>query len=219
MYCCCSVAQSCHTLCDPMDCGTPGFPDLHLPELAQIHVHWVGDVIQPSCSLSSPSSPAFSLSQHQVFSSESTLHIRWPKIWSFSFSISPSSDYSELISLSIDWFDLLAVQETLKSLLWHHNTKASILPCSTFLMAHLTSICDYWKNHSLIILTFVGNVISLIFNILSRFIIAILVSSKCLLILWLQSLYSDFGVQENKVFLRFWCRHLDKYEIEFFLWR
>ena len=144
----------------------------------------------------------------RVFSSESTLHIRWPKVWSF--SISPSNEYSELISLRIDLFDLLAVQETLKSLLRHHNSKASILPCSTFLMAHL-----YWKTRSLIILTFVGKVISLFFNIPSGFIIAFLLSSKRLLISWLQSLYSDFGVQENKVCLRFWCRHLDKYEIEF----
>ena len=127
-FCCCSVVQSCWTLWDPRNCSTPGFPVLHqLPELAQTHVHWVGDVIQPSHPLSSPSPPAFNLSQHQVFSNESVLHIRWPKYWSFSFSICPSNDYSGLISFRIGWFDLLAVQGTLKSLLQHDSSKASIL--------------------------------------------------------------------------------------------
>ena len=94
-----SVTQSCPTLCDPMDCSTPGLPVHHqLPELAQTHVHRVGDAIQPSYPLSSPSLPAFNLSQHQGFSNESVLHIRWPKYWSFSFSISPSNEYSGLIS-------------------------------------------------------------------------------------------------------------------------
>ena len=93
------MAQSCPTLCDPMDCSTPDFPVHHqLPELAQIHVHRVSDAIQPFHPLSSPSLPAFNLSQHQGFSSESVLHIRWPKYWSFSFSISPSNEYSGLIS-------------------------------------------------------------------------------------------------------------------------
>ena len=113
--CCCSVAQSCLTLCDPMDCSTPGFP-LHnqLPELAQIHVHQVGDAIQPSHPLLSPSPPASIFPRIRVFSNESVLHIRWPKYWSFNFSISPSHEYSGLISFRIDWFDL-AVQGTLKS--------------------------------------------------------------------------------------------------------
>ena len=103
-------------LCDPMDCSTPGFPVLHhLPEFAQICVHWVSDVIQPFYPLLSPSSPYFDLSQHQDLSNESALCIRWPKYWSF--SISPSNECSELISSRIDWFDLLAVQGTLKSLL------------------------------------------------------------------------------------------------------
>ena len=106
-----------------------GFPVHHqLPELAQTHVHWVSDAIQPSHPLSSPSPPAFNLSQHpRMFSNESVLHIRWPKYWSFSFIISPSNEYSGLISFRIDWFDLLAVQQTLKSLLQHHSSKASIL--------------------------------------------------------------------------------------------
>ena len=105
---CCSVAQLCLTLCDPKDCSTPGFPVLHhLLKLAQTHVHWVSDAIQPSCPLLSPFPPALNLSQHQGFSSESALHIRWAKYWSFSFSISPSNVYSGLISFRIDGFDAL----------------------------------------------------------------------------------------------------------------
>ena len=112
-----SVAQSHLTLCYPMDCSTPGFPVHHqLPELTQTHVLRVGDAIQPSHPLLSPSPPAFNLSGIRVFSSESPLRIRWPKYWSFSFSISPSNEYSGLISFRIGWFDLLAVQGTLKSL-------------------------------------------------------------------------------------------------------
>ena len=113
-----SVAQSCLTLCDPIDCSMPGFPVHHqLLELAQTLVHRVGDAIQPSHPLLSPSPPAFSLSQHQgLFQNESVLCIRWPKYWSFSLSISPSKEYSGLISFGTDWFDLLAVQGTLKTL-------------------------------------------------------------------------------------------------------
>jgi len=112
-----SVAQLCLTLCNPMDCSTPGLSVHHqLRELAQTHVHWVGDAIQPSHPLWSPSPSAFNLSQHQGLFHESVLCIRWPKYWSFSFSISPSNEYSRLISFRIDSFDL-AVQGTLKSLL------------------------------------------------------------------------------------------------------
>ena len=101
-----------------MDCSTPGLSVHHqLPELAQTHVHGVGDAIQPSHHLSSPSPLAFNLSQHLVFSSESALHIRWPKYWSFSFSICPYNEYSGLISFRMDLLDLPAVQDTLKSLL------------------------------------------------------------------------------------------------------
>ena len=144
-----SVAQSCPTLCDPMNCSTPGLPVHHqLPEFTQTHVHWVRDAIQPSHPLSSPSPPAPNPSQHQGLSNESVLYIRWPKCWSFSFS--PSNEYSGLISFRMDWFDLLAVQETLKSLLQHHSSKASILRHSAFFVnPTLTSIHDYWKNHSL----------------------------------------------------------------------
>ena len=128
-----SVAQSCPTLCDPMDCSMPGFPVYHqLPGLAQTHVHRVGDAIQPSHPLSSPSPPAFSVSQNRVFSSESAFHIRWPKYWSFSFNFSPSNEYSGLISFRVGWFDLRAVQGILKSLLQHHSSKASIIRHSDF---------------------------------------------------------------------------------------
>ena len=125
-----SVAQSCLTFCDPMDCSTPGVHVHHqLLKLVQTHVHRVSDAIQPS----QPCCPLLLLPSIfpsiRVFSNESVLHIRWPKYWSFSFSISPSNEYSELISFRIDWFDPLAVQGTLKSLLQHHSSKASILWC------------------------------------------------------------------------------------------
>ena len=139
------VTQSCPTLCNPMDCRTPGFPVHHqLLGLAQIHVHWVGDAIQP---LSSPSPPAFSLSLYQgLFKRVSSLH-RWSKSWGFSLNISLSNEYSGLISFRMDRFDL-TVQGTLKSLLQHHSSKASILRHSAFFSPTLTSIHDYWKNHS-----------------------------------------------------------------------
>ena len=140
--CCFSVAQLCPTLCDPLDCIMPGSPVLHLLlEPAQNHV--------PESVMSSnhlilcpplllplifPSIPAF-----RVFSNESVLSIMWPKYWSFSFSISPSSEYSGLISFRIDWFDL-AVQGSLKSLLQHHNSKASVLWCSAFFMVQLSHL-------------------------------------------------------------------------------
>ena len=111
-----SVAQSCLTLCDPMACSTPGFPVHHqLLELAQTHVHQVSDAIQPSHPLSSLLPSIFP--SIRVFSNESVLHIMWPEYCSFSFNISPSNEYSGLISFRIDWFDFLAVQGTLKSLL------------------------------------------------------------------------------------------------------
>ena len=123
-----SVAQSCPTLCDPMDCSMPGFPAHHqLPELAQTQVHQFSDATQPSHPRSSPSPPALSLFQNKVFPNESVPHIRWPKYQSFSFSISPSNEYSGMISFRIDWLDLLAAQGTLESLLEHHSSKASII--------------------------------------------------------------------------------------------
>ena len=137
-------------LCNPKDCNKAGFPVLHqLLELAQIHVHWVSDAIQPSHPLSPPSPPAFNISQHQGLFKESVLHIKWPKYWSFSFSISPSKEYLALISFRMHWLDLLAVQVTLKSLLQHHSSGASIFQRSAFFTVQLTSIHDYWKNCSL----------------------------------------------------------------------
>ena len=117
----------------------------YLQEFAQTHVHWVSDALQPS---HLPSPPAFNLSQHQVFSKELALPIRWPKYWNFSFSISPSNEYLGLISFRTDWFNLLAVQGTLKSLLQHHSLKSSILWHSAFFMVQLSPVHDYWKNHS-----------------------------------------------------------------------
>ena len=122
------------------------------------------------------------------FSNESALHIRWPKYWSSSFSISPSSEYSGLISFRIDWFDLLAVQRILKSLLQHYSSKASILQCSTFFMVQLSHPhTTTGKTVALTRWTFVGKVMSLLFNMLSSFVIAFLPRSKHLLISWLQS--------------------------------
>ena len=230
-----------------MDCSTPGFPVHHqLPKLIQIHVHRVGDDIQPShasvvpfpSSLQSfPASGSLQMSQffhqlashvwffatpwivaHQaslsitnswslfklmsiesvmpsnylilchpllllpsvipsirVFSNESVLHIRWPKYWSFSFSISPSNEYSVLISFRMDWLDLLAVQGTLKSLLQHHSSKASILRCSAFFTVQLSHpYMTTGKTIALTRWTFVGKVMSLHFNMLTRLVIAFL---------------------------------------------
>ena len=131
-----SFAHWCLTLCYPMDCSTPGFRVHHqLPELAQTPVHRIGDASQPSHPLSSPSPPAFNLAQHQgFFSNDSVLCISWSKYWCYSFNISPSNEYSGVISFRIDWFDLLAVQETLKSL-QHHSSKASVV--------HNTLLCTH----------------------------------------------------------------------------
>ena len=137
-----SVAQSCPTLCDPWDCSIPGFPVHHqLPELAQTHVHPVSDVIQLSHPLSSclqtfSASGSFLMSQ---------FFISGGQYWSFSFSISPSDEYSGLISFTIDWFEFLAVQVTLKSLLQHQSSKASIFQCSAFFMVQLLLDYDYWE--------------------------------------------------------------------------
>ena len=132
---CCWVTQSRPVVCDPMDCSTPCFPVLHyLPELAQTYVHWAGNHFILSHPLLLPHSIFPSI---RVFTNYSVLHIRWPKYWNFSFSISPSNEYSRLISCRIDWLDLLAVQGTLKSFLQQHSRKASILWCSAFFMVQL----------------------------------------------------------------------------------
>ena len=134
-------------LCNPMDWSTPVFPVLHdVLEFTQIHVHWVCDAIQTSHPLSSSSHPPAIFPSIRVFSNESVLCIRWPKYWSFSFSISPSNEYSGLISFRTDGFDILAVQGTLKSLLHYHSSNSLVL--SLLYGPTLTSILDYCKNHS-----------------------------------------------------------------------
>ena len=144
--CCWSVAKSCLTLCSPIDCSMPCLPvHYQLPEFTQTHVHLVGDAIQPSHPLSSPSPPTFNLSQHQGLFQWDGLRIMWSKYWSFSFSMSPSNEYSGLIWLDqsrsnqsrSNWLDLLAVQGILKSLLQHNSSKASILRCSVFFIVQL----------------------------------------------------------------------------------
>ena len=128
-----SVARSCPILCDPKDCSMPGLPVHHqLLEFIQTHVHWVSDAIQPSHPLLSLLHPPSIFPIIRVFSNETVLHIRWAKYWGFSFSISPSSEYSGLVSFRMDWLDLLAVHGTLKSLLQHQSSKASVLQHSDF---------------------------------------------------------------------------------------
>ena len=183
-----SVTQSCLTLCNPMEGSMPGFPVHHqLPELAQTHVHRVSDAIQPSHPLSSPSPPAFNLSQHRgLFQRVSSSH-QVAKVLA-SFSISPSNEHSGLISFRMDWLDLLAVQGALKGLLQHHSSKASILWHSTFFIVHLSHpYMTTGKTIALTSWTFVGKVMSLLFNMLSRLVIAFLPRSKRVLISWLPS--------------------------------
>ena len=189
-FCCCfcSVAQPCLTLCDPMDCTMPGFSVLHyFPEFAQTHVHWVGDAIQSTNPLLSLFSA--SRSQHQgLFQWVGPSH-QAAIVQSFISSISPSNEYSGLISFRMDWLDLLAVQGTLKSLLQHHSSKVSILQLTSFFTVQL--LYPYMitgKTIALTIQMFVVKVMSLLFNMLSRFVIAFLPRSKHLLISWQQSL-------------------------------
>ena len=181
-----------------MDCSMPVFPVLpYLPEFVQIHFHWVGDGIQvisssvtpfSSCPQSFPGSGSFLMSW---------LCIRWPSI-AACFSIRPSNEYLWLISFRIDWFDFLAVQETLKSLLQDDNLKASILQCPAFFMAQLSHpYMATGKTIALNVWTYVGKMMSLLFNTLSRF-ITFLPRSKCLLISWLQSL-STVTLEPNKI--------------------
>ena len=172
-----------------MNHSTPGLPVHHqLPEFTQTHVHRVGDAIQPSHPLSFPSFPAPSPPSIRVFSIESTLLMKWPKYWSFSFSISSSKEHPGLISFRINWLDLLAVQGTLKSLLQHHSSKASILRRSAFFTVQLSHpYVTTGKTIALTRLTLVGKVMSLLLNMLSRLVITFLPRGKCLLISWRQS--------------------------------
>ena len=184
-----SVTQTCPTLCDAMDCSTPSLPVHH--QLLSLLKLMSTELVLPSnhLILCRPLLlPPSIFPSIKVFSNDSVLYIRWPKCWSFSFSISPSSEYSGLISFRMDWLDLLAVQGTLKSLLHHHSSKALFLRCSAFFIVQLSH--PYMTTGETIALTrwtFVGKVISLIFNMLSRLVIAFLPRSKCILISWLQS--------------------------------
>ena len=179
-----SVPQTGLTLCNPMDFSTPGLPTITNSQsfLKSISI----ELVMPSNNLILCCLLLFLPSifpSIRVFSNESVLLIRWPKYWNFSFNISPSSEYSGLISFRINWLDLLAVQGTLKSLLQHYNSKASILQCSAFFIVQLSH--SYMTTGKTIVLTrqtFVGNVMSLFFNMLSSLVIAFL-----LLILWLRS--------------------------------
>ena len=171
-----------------MNCSTPGLPVHHqLLEFTQTHVHLVSDAIQPYHPLSSPS-PAPIPPSIRVFSNEPTLCIGWAKYWSFSFSISPSKEHPGLISFKMDWLDLLTAQGTLKNLLQHHNSKASILRGSAFFTVQLSHpYMTTGKTIALTRWTFLGKVMSLLFNMLSRLVITFLPRSKRLLISWLQS--------------------------------
>ena len=183
-----SVAQLCLTL-HPIDYSTPGIP---------VHPNFWIVLKLMSIELVMPSNHLFLchpllllpsiFPSIRIFSNESVLHIRLPKYWNFSFSISPSSEYAGLISFTIDWFDLLAVQGTLKSLLQHHSSKASILWCSAFFIVQLSH--PYMTTRKTIALTrwaFVSKVMFLLFNMLSKLAITFLPRSKCVLISWLQS--------------------------------
>ena len=183
-----SVTQLCPTLCNPVNHSMPGIPVHHqFPESTQTHVHWV----MPSnhSILCHPLLPLPSIFPSiRVFSNESALSIRWPKYWSFSFSVSPSKEHPGLISFRMEWLDLLALQGNLKSLFQHHSSKASILQHSAFFIVQLS--CPYVTTGKTIALTrwtFVDKVVSLLFNMLSRLVITFLPRSKHLLISWLQS--------------------------------
>ena len=184
-----SVAQSCPTLCDPMNCSTPDLPVHHqLPVQHQTHVHWVGDAIQPSHPLSSPSPPALYLFQHQgLFKWISSLR-QMAKALEFQLQHQSFQWHSGLISFRMDRLDLLAVQGTLKSLLQHHSSKESILRRSAFFTVQLSHpYMTTGKTIALTRQTIVGKVMSLLFHMLSRLVITFLPRSKRLLISWLQS--------------------------------
>ena len=195
-----SVAQSCPTLWDPMDYSTPGLPVHHqLPEFTQIHVHWVSDAIQPSHPLSSLSPPAFNLAQHPGLFQWVSSSNQVAKELELQLHHSPANEYSGLVSFRIDWFDLLVVQGTLKSLLQHHTSKASILQWSAFFIVQLSHL--YMTTRKTIALTrqtFVDKIISLLFNMLSRLFTVFLPRSKQKTAV---TICSDFGAQENKVSL------------------
>ena len=188
--CCCSVAKSCLTLWSHgLHYARLSYPLLS-PRVCSNSVHWISDAIKPTHPLLPCSPFAFNLSQHQgLFQHACSLDIRWSKYWSFSFCINPFNEDSGLVSFRIDWFDLLVVQGTLKSLLQHHSLKASILWHSTFFTVQLSHLyMTTGKTIALTIWTFVGKVTSLLFNTLSRLVIAFLPRSKLRFISWPQAL-------------------------------
>ena len=175
-----SVAQPCLNLCNPMDCSMPGLPVCHqLLEFIQTHVLWVGDAIQPPHPLSSPSPPAFNLSQHQGLCQWVSSSHQADKVLKFQLQHQSFKWIFRTHFFRMDWLDLLAVQGTLKSLLQHHSSKASILWCSAFFMVQLSH--PYMTTGKTIALTrwnFVGKVISLLFNMLSRLVITFLLGAS-----------------------------------------
>ena len=200
--CYCSLAKSCLTLCDPWTAACQASLSFtvsqSLLKLMSIELMMPSNHLILCCPLLLPSV----FSSIRVFSSESVLCIKWPNYWSFSFSISPFNEYSRLISFRMDWLDLLAVQGILKSLLQHHSSKASILQCSAFLMVQLSH--PYMTTGETIALTrrnFVGKVMSLLFNMLSRLVIAFLLRSKQASFNFMVAITicSDFGAQKCKV--------------------
>ena len=197
-----SVAQTCPTFCDPMNRSSQA--SLSITNCWSLPKPMSTESVMPSkhLILYCPLLLLLSVSPSiRVFSNESALHIRWPKYWSFSFNISPSNEHPGLISFRMDWLDRLAVQGTLKSLLQHHSSKATILQCSAFFIVQFSH--PYMTTGETIALTrriFVGKVMSLLFNILSKVVITFLPRSKCLLISWLQSPSAAiFGAPKNKV--------------------
>ena len=182
------VAQSCPTLCDSMNRSTPGLP-VHHQLLESIQIHAIKSMMPSNhLILRHPRLLLLLCPSIRVFSTESALYIRWPKYWSFSFNISPSSEHPGLIFFRMDWLDLLAVQGTLKSLLQHHISKASIPQHSAFFTVQLSHLyMTTGKTIALTRWTFVGKPMSLLLNMLSRLVITFLPRSKRLLISWLQS--------------------------------
>ena len=181
--------------------STPNFHVHHqLPEFAQTHVHWVGDAIQPSHPLLAPYPPSFNLSQRQGLFQGVSSSNQVAKVLEFQLQRQSSNEYLGLISFRTDWFDLLTVQGTLKSLLQHHSSKASILQHSAFFTVQLSHPhMTTGKTVALTRRTFVGKVMSLLLNMLSRFVIAFLARSKRLDFMAAVTIHSDFGAQENKI--------------------
>ena len=188
-------------LCDPMNHSTPGLPVHHqLLEFTQTHIHRVGDTIQLFHPLLSPSPPAPNPSQHQSLFQWVNSSMRWPKYWTFSFSIIPSKEIPGLISFRMGWLDLLAVQGTLKSLFQHHSLKASILRCSAFFIVQISHpYMTTGKTIAFTRRTLVSKVMSLLLNMPSRLVITFLTRSKCLLISRLQSPSAVILEPQNKV--------------------